>query len=192
MRLILSSCDFSNPSSRRCITEHLPVKLAQCRVLFIPNEKATSEKIQSGKYHARLQSYGFMPEYIYVFDHARPNQFVGLELDAIYVSGGNTFLTLHKLRQCGFDRELISYIRNGVTYIGGSAGAHLVTQNIEHITAYDEVPPDMTDYSGLGLLDGILICHYTSERRTHYETLIAQNEYHVYALTDEESLVIEE
>ena len=69
MRLILSSCDFSNPSSRRCITEHLPVKLARCRVLFIPNEKATSEKIQSGKYHARLQSYGFMPEYFYIFDH---------------------------------------------------------------------------------------------------------------------------
>ncbi len=192
MRLILSSCDFSNPSSRQCIMEHLPAKIEQCRVLFIPNEKATSEKIRSGKYHERLRNYGFRHENIYVFDPARANAFIGLAPDVIYVSGGNSFLTLQSLRSCGFDRVLIDYIQNGVTYIGGSAGAHLVTQHIGHVAAYDAVPQDMTDFSGLGLLRGILICHYTSERRPHYEALLAENRYRVYVMTDEESLVIEE
>ena len=192
MRLILSSCDFSNPVSRQCILDHLPMPLDQCRVLFVPNEKATSEKIRSGKYHARLQEYGFHAEHVYVFDPKQADLFVGLKIDAIYISGGNTFQTLCKLRECGFDRVLLQYIRSGVTYIGGSAGAHLVSQNIEHITAYDEVPPGMTDFSGLGLFKGILICHYTEKRRRHYEALMAENSYRVHVLTDEDSLVVDE
>ena len=192
MRLILSSCDFSNPSSRKCITEHLPVSLDRCRVLFIPNEKATAEKIRSGKYHTRLQKYGFSRENIHVFDAAQADRFIGLSLDAIYVSGGNTFLTMQKLRSCGFDRELVKYVQNGVTYIGGSSGAHLVTQNIAHVAAYDEMPTDMTDLAGLGLFRGIFICHYTQERYIHSAALRAKNNYLVYTLTDEESLVIEE
>ena len=192
MRLILSSCDFSNPSSRKCITEHLPVSLDRCRVLFIPNEKATAEKIRSGKYHTRLQKYGFSRENIHVFDSAQADRFIGLSLDAIYVSGGNTFLTMQKLRSCGFDRELVKYVQNGVTYIGGSAGAHLVTQNIAHVAAYDEMPTDMTDLAGLGLFRGIFLCHYTPERYMYCEALRAKNSFRVYTLTDEESLVIEE
>ena len=76
--------------------------------------------------------------------------------------------------------------------IGGSAGAHLVTQNIAHVAAYDEMPTDMTDLAGLGLFRGIFICHYTQERYIHSAALRAKNNYLVYTLTDEESLVIEE
>ena len=127
MKLILSSCDFSNGASKQFILSHLPLPIERCRVLFIPNEKATTEKIQQGKYHKRLHACGFALENIYVFDENFANDFVNLPIDTIYVSGGNTFLTLHKLRTCGFDTILLRYIQSGVTYIGGSAGAHMVT-----------------------------------------------------------------
>ena len=190
MHLILSSRDFSDEVSRQAILDHLGMPLTQCRVLFIPNEKATSAKIRSGKYHDRLQNYGFSRENIIVFDPEHADDFRDLDLDAVYVSGGNTFLMLQTLRVCGFDRDLIRYLRAGVTYIGGSAGAHLVTKDLTHVAEYDTPPADMTDFCGLGLLDGILICHYTDERRAHAEQLSTESRYTVYTLTDEESLVI--
>ena len=50
MRLILSSCDFHNDQSRRRIFDNLGAAAEDCRILFIPNEKATPEKLASGRY----------------------------------------------------------------------------------------------------------------------------------------------
>ena len=44
MKLILSSCDFINENSKQVILDNLDKKLSECKVLFIPNEKATKEK----------------------------------------------------------------------------------------------------------------------------------------------------
>lgn len=188
--LILSSCDFRNENAKRTIMEHLNKPISQCRVLFVPNEKATPEAIQSGKYHARLPEFGFEHINVVVFDHTQPKCFVGLDLDVIYISGGNTFMTLQKLRDCGFDREIIRYVQSGVTYIGGSAGAHIASKDIAHVAAFDDVPDGMTDFRGLGLFDGILLCHYTPERAAIYEKLKTESPYRVIALTDDEALVV--
>ena len=61
MKLILSSCDFRNERSRQVILDNLPKPISECRLLFIPNEKATSDKVASGKYHARMAELGFDP-----------------------------------------------------------------------------------------------------------------------------------
>ena len=58
-KLILSSCDFRNEVSAKCIYENLPKPVAQCRVLYFPNEKATEAKIKSGVYEKRLMEFGF-------------------------------------------------------------------------------------------------------------------------------------
>ena len=59
MKMILSSCDFSNPNSKQVILDNLDKKLCECKVLFIPNQKATYEKIHSDKYYDRLIECGF-------------------------------------------------------------------------------------------------------------------------------------
>ena len=41
MKLILSSCDFINDNSRKVINDNVDV--ANSKVLFIPNEKATAK-----------------------------------------------------------------------------------------------------------------------------------------------------
>ena len=46
MKLILSSCDFQNDNSKKLILENLDREISECKVLYIPNEKATSEKIR--------------------------------------------------------------------------------------------------------------------------------------------------
>lgn len=188
--LILSSCDFRNNSTKQTILNNLPKPINKCRLLFIPNEKATHDSILSGKYHARMLELGFTQANIYIFDHTCPKTFASLDLDVIYISGGNTFQTLQKLRKCGFDTEIIRYVRSGVTYIGGSAGAHIASTNIAHVAAFDDVPDDMTNYDGLGLFDGVLVCHYNEDRKPMFDNLKAESSCPVIALTDNDAVVI--
>ena len=61
-------------------------------MLFIPNEKATKDKINSDKYYDRLYKDGFTNrDNIYVFDETEVDRFRNLNIDLIYISGGNTF-----------------------------------------------------------------------------------------------------
>ena len=194
MKLILSSCDFINDNSRKVINDNVDV--ANSKVLFIPNEKATKELINSDKYYKRLYKDGFTENNIYIFDEENANQFINLDIDVIYVGGGNTFATLKKIKDCGFDKYIINYINNGVIYIGGSCGAHIVTKNIEHLLDFDNNYCNLDDYNGLGLLDGIIIPHfnevdYEPEKRMElYNKLITENKYKVYTLTNSESIIV--
>lgn len=189
MKLILSSCDFRNEKSQKVIMDNLPYPIDKCKLLFIPNEKATAEAILGSLYYDRMQEFGFVKENVYVFDHNNPDKFRNLDIDVLYISGGNTFGTLDKIRKCGFDKDIINYVKSGVVYIGGSAGAHIVSKNIQHVEKYDANTVGITDFSGLGLFDGVLICHYTDARKKDYENLSANSEFKAYALTDEDSIV---
>lgn len=191
MKLILSSCDFNNESARKTIIENLPKPIENCRVLFIPNEKATQEAISGNLYYDRVSAFGFRKENIFVFNHEKADDFAKLDIDCIYISGGNTFGTLDKIKKCGFDKRIVEYVKSGVIYIGGSAGAHIVTQSIEHVQRYDSNDVYLDNFDGLGLLDGVLVCHYTYRRRYDYEELCQQGKYKVYYLTDDDSLVYE-
>lgn len=152
MKLILSSCDFRNDNAKKTIIDNLSKPIDQCKLLFIPNEKATYEAIHSEKYFLRMQEFGFTRDNIAVFDYYDAQQFINLDLDIIYISGGNTFATLKRIKDCGFDKEIIRYVKSGVLYIGGSAGAHIATQSIEHIAAFDFIPDGMNEFKGLDCL----------------------------------------
>ncbi len=192
MKLILSSCDFRNEKSQKAIMDNLPYPIDKCKLLFIPNEKATAEAISDSVYYDRMQEFGFKKENVYVFDHNNPDKFRNLNIDVLYISGGNTFGTLDKIRKCGFDKDIINYVKSGVVYIGGSAGAHVASQDIKHVTKYDDNNVEMTDFRGLGLFDGVLICHYTYIRKNDYDKLCKTSEHKAYYLTDSDSIVYEE
>lgn len=46
-KLILSSCDFRNAESAKCIYDNINMAIDKCKVLYFPNEKATEEQIKS-------------------------------------------------------------------------------------------------------------------------------------------------
>ena len=197
MKLILSSSDFINRHSKQVILNNIDKELSDNKVLFIPNEKATREKIKSDKYYDRLYRDGFTKkDNIYIFDETEVDRFKNLNIDLIYVSGGNTFATLDKIRKSSFDKDIINYINNGVIYIGGSCGAHIVTKNIKHLEKLDDNYLNIKDYDALGMFDGIIIPHYNEKgynpelRKQVYNKLINENKYKVYALTNDDSLVI--
>ena len=73
--------------------------------------------------------------------------------------------------------------------IKASAGSHIATKSIKHVLEFDENTINEKDMSGLKLYDGILICHYDSNRREYYNKLIAENE-KVETLTDDEIMYL--
>lgn len=190
MKLLLSSCDFRNDRSRQVIADNLNRQISQCKLLFIPNEKATYEAIHSPLYYSRMEEFGFESGNINIFDYYNADKFTDLDIDVIYISGGNTFMTIDRIRKCGFDKEIIRYVKQGAIYVGGCAGAHIASKSIEHVSAFDSVPEGMDNFSGLGLFDGILICHYTEERKALYEKLKNDGKYNVVALKDDEALIV--
>ncbi|MBQ7338005.1 MAG: Type 1 glutamine amidotransferase-like domain-containing protein [Clostridia bacterium] len=192
MKLILSSCDFGNPKSAAFICDNLCKPLRDCRVLYFPNEKATPEKLKSGKYESRLCAFGFLRKNIHVADYFRSAPDVTPDVDLIYISGGNTFGTLKRIREAGYDRIIQNAVHRGVTYAGGSAGAHIACVDVAHVARYDTDTFGLTDFSGLGFYGGILVCHYTDARREDYEHLRRESPYHVVALADDESIVVRE
>lgn len=83
------------------------------------------------------------------------------EVDAVLVAGGNVFHLLGALRQAGADRPLVDAVRQGLPYIGVSAGAAVVGPDIAPLAlldATDEAAP-LDDTSGLGLVDVIVVPH---------------------------------
>ena len=80
-KILLSSCDFRNGESAKCIYDNLPHLIGQCKVLYFPNEKATEEAIKSIKFYQRLSEFGFSKENIYIFG------LTSTEVLNIYASG---------------------------------------------------------------------------------------------------------
>ena len=116
MKLILSSSDFGNPESAKFIHNHLDKPIEEVKVLYFPNEKVTPAKLRSGMYEARLSAFGFQRKNIYVADYFNPTPYFGVNIDVIYISGGNTFGTMKLIREAGFDKAIVDYVNNGVVY----------------------------------------------------------------------------
>ncbi len=191
MKLILSSADFRNDLSAAVIREHLPKPIGECSLLFLPNEHARHDVIRSGKFHRRMAEFGFDPARVSVFDAKVPDLTRDLHPDVLYISGGNTFRMAEIYRNAGFDREIVRTVNEGTVFVGGSAGAHLVTPDFSHAARYDEVPEGFTDFSGLSLFPRILICHFSEERQTHFEELKRNSSFPVTAIGNDGGIVFE-
>lgn len=192
MKLILSSSDFGNPISAQFIKDNLGKPMEECRVLYFPNEKATEERINSNKYYDRVSALGFQRQNITVFNYYDPVGYDSLEIDAIYISGGNTYGTIDRIREAKADMLIKKYVKNGAVYIGGSAGAHIACANISHVKRYDTNTFNVKDMRGLELYTGILICHYNKDREAHFLELKETSPFRVTALNDGESILVED
>ncbi|MEH7438216.1 Type 1 glutamine amidotransferase-like domain-containing protein [Neobacillus drentensis] len=85
--------------------------------------------------------------------------------DVIYINGGNPFYLLYHLKKSGADLIIKKLAKQGVIFIGVSAGAMIFGQNIEVVSLFT---PQMNnvqinDLSAIGLTNKIIFPHYDRE-----------------------------
>ena len=81
------------------------------------------------------------------------------DFDIMYMMGGNTFYLLDVIRKTYFDKEIVNFINSGKIYIGSSAGSEILGNSIEPAIGYDDNNVGMIDFTGLKIIDGLIIPH---------------------------------
>lgn len=85
------------------------------------------------------------------------------EIGAICVAGGNTYYLLNQILKTRFDKIITDLVKNGIPYIGSSAGALVAGPTIHTSLDDPSITPELTDYSGLNLCNISIRPHWGSE-----------------------------
>lgn len=109
MNVILTSTGFENIVTLRKITKIINKDFKNLKMLVIP--VARKYEYSKEKYLKDYINLGFKKENIYFFDDENPEVFRNLNIDLIYVCGGNTFLLQKCLRESDFEKDIVEYVR---------------------------------------------------------------------------------
>ena len=85
------------------------------------------------------------------------------ECDIIYISGGNTFYLLNELRKSRAAQAIKNAVKAGKIYIGESAGAIVAAPDTRYATLMDENSVNVSDFTGLNLVDFFTVPHFGCE-----------------------------
>lgn len=79
----------------------------------------------------------------------------------ICISGGNTFYLLQELKKKNLIGLLYERIKEGLFYIGESAGAIIMSENIEYNQIMDDksIASELDDYTGVNVFDHYVLPH---------------------------------
>ena len=112
------------------------------------------------------------------------------DFDIIYMMGGNTFYLLEVIRKTGFDKIIADFINNGKIYIGSSAGSIILGNSIDVALGYDENNVNMTDYTGLKIIDALIVPH-SNRKEEFIRNLKSKTKENVITLYDGDGIIIQ-
>lgn len=121
------------------------------------------------------------------------------DVDAVYVSGGDTFALMTGLRRNGADEAIIERVSAGMPYIGLSAGAVAAGPDIEPAALMDDpgMGLDLPDFRGLGLTDTVVVPHADGQLPPYPPDLIDRtlseygDRFTLLPLYDDQALIVD-
>lgn len=119
-----------------------------------------------------------------------------LDVDVLFIAGGNTFYLLRWARESGLDRVLPEALERGLLYVGASAGAIIAGPDAEPVVELDDpqAAPELSSYKGLGIVDIVVLPHFGDEKYlATYEAIIQRykDTYTVIPLRNDQAIVVE-
>lgn len=187
MKLLLTSAGFLNPEVSDIFLKLLDKPIEQTCIVFIPTASRTEEELEYVD-GAKQELVNLGIKDITVLNLDRKVTANEIEnADVIYVCGGNTFYLLKKIRESGFDQLLPSY--NGL-YIGVSAGSIVVGPNIEVAEPWDENDVNLSDTTGMNIVDFAVVPHYQKKDQAIVESLKKRANYKILELTDNQAVLV--
>lgn len=159
-KIVLTSCGIIDSELKTQFYNLLDKNISEIKLLYITiavdGEKDT-DRIWLEEEYATILDLGIKEENIAEYHYEENVDFSSY--DIIYMIGGNTFYLLKELREKNLVEKIIQAINNGVIYIGSSAGSIILGKTIETALLYDENCVGLKDFTGLNIIDGIIIPH---------------------------------
>lgn len=114
--------------------------------------------------------------------------------DIIYVCGGNTFYLLNYIKKSGAGKIIKKLIKQGVIYIGVSAGSIIPGPSIKNAS---EIGSDInkigiTEFNGLNIIPWIIVPHYTTSLENQVKKFEKKYNIRVICLTDNQAIIVQD
>lgn len=115
--------------------------------------------------------------------------------ECICISGGNTFYLLQELKKKNLIGLLYERIKEGLFYIGESAGAIIMSENIEYNQMMDDksIASELDDYTGVNVFEHYVLPHigeYPFEESTQKILENYQDKISLVAINNSEAILV--
>ncbi|MCB7451167.1 Type 1 glutamine amidotransferase-like domain-containing protein [Veillonella parvula] len=115
--------------------------------------------------------------------------------ECICISGGNTFYLLQELKKKNLIGLLYERIKEGLFYIGESAGAIIMSENIEYSQMMDDksIASELDDYTGVNVFNHYVLPHigeYPFEESTQKILENYQDKISLVAINNSEAILV--
>lgn len=134
IRILLTSTGFDNKKFERLFIDNIGKPIKEVRVLFVPtaaNDKESKEVVPFCR--KELIDAGVLSKNIVTYNLDRPMEIRELmSFDAIYFCGGSETHLMKAIHKANFANVLIKAVKNGLFYIGVSAGSMIATGSVKN------------------------------------------------------------
>jgi len=191
-KLLLSSAGLTNQNITNQFLQIINKPVSQIKIIFIPTASRSKEELEYvDKSKKELLNLGITENNIKTLNLENSVSFQDIKnFDVLYVCGGNTFYLLKKVRETGFDKVIIKFVKTGKLYFGISAGSILACPNIDIASPFDKNDSNLTDLTGLNLTDVIISPHYCEEEKPIIDNFKRKLQYKIIPLTDKQALLV--
>ena len=115
--------------------------------------------------------------------------------ECICISGGNTFYLLQEIKRKNLVEVLFKRIIEGLFYIGESAGAIIMSENIEYSQMMDDksIASELDDYTGVNVFEHYVLPHigeYPFEESTQKILENYQDKISLVAINNSEAILV--
>ncbi len=189
-KIILSSCGIINKNLKKEFIKFLNKDVNEIKIIYITTAvdgEDDPDKSWVDSEFATILDLGVKKENIFEFKMDYDIDFNNF--DVIYMMGGNTFYLLKKLRENNWIDKINEAINNGIIYVGSSAGSEILGNSIETALDYDENKVNLSDFTGLKVVNGLIIPHANRKKEFIKQ---CQDKYNdkIYTIEDEHGYVI--
>ena len=194
-KLLLTSSGLASKNIKNQFLQIINKPVSKIKIIFITAASRSKEELEySNESKKELIELGIPENNIITLNLDESVSFTDIEeFDVIYVCGGNTFHLLKKVRESGFDKTIIEFVKKGKLYFGISAGSILVNPDISAASTGlepDENDVNLSDLSGLNLIDVIISPHYCKKEEIILKRFTKKSQYNVITLTDNQALLV--
>ena len=158
--IFLTSCGIRNDYIKNKFYNAIDKDIKDVKVLYITTAsdgEPDDDKTWMDEEFKTILDLGILKENI--IEYKIGNSINVDDFDVMYMMGGNTFYLLDIIRKTNFNEDIRKFINSGRIYVGSSAGSEVLGNSIKPAIGYDENNVNMTDFTGLKIVDGLIIPH---------------------------------